>query len=195
MLAKERQDKIYELIQRDGAVLTSQLVKEFGVSIETIRRDLLAMEQHGLLVRVHGGAVSKCEMKPYLELENRNREFLEQKRELSLRATNFIHEGDIICIDAGSTAISFAEAVRDKFSSLFVVTHSLDVFNILYNYKDFSVILLGGHFLKGENAFYGSLTLEMLDKLHMQKAFIFPTAVSLEFGIIIRIYIKFRKKL
>ena len=183
MFAKERQDKIYELVQRDGAILTSRLVKEFGVSIETIRRDLLSMEQHGQLIRVHGGAVSKCEMKPYSDLENRNREFLEQKRELSLKAAEFISEGDIICIDAGSTAISFAEVLRDKFSSMIVITHSLDVFNILHNHKDFSLILLGGHFLKGENAFYGSLTLEMLDRLHMQKAFIFPTAVSIEFGI------------
>ena len=63
MFAKERQDKIYELLQNNGAVMTSQLVKSFEVSIETIRRDLLLMEENGQLTRVHGGAVLKSDMK------------------------------------------------------------------------------------------------------------------------------------
>ena len=57
MFAKERQDQIYELIQKQGNVIVSDLVERFQVSIETIRRDLLCMEESGLLVRVHGGAV------------------------------------------------------------------------------------------------------------------------------------------
>ena len=68
-----------------------------------------------------------------------------------------------------------------KFSKLTVVTHSIDVFNILCD--SFSVILCGGYYLPNEKAFYGSLTLSMLKNLHMQKAFIFPSAVSFEFGI------------
>ena len=59
MFAHERQDKIFAMINNNGAVVTSELVSIFGVSIETIRRDLLTMEQAGQLLRVHGGAVSK----------------------------------------------------------------------------------------------------------------------------------------
>ncbi len=181
MFAKERQDKIYEIIKNNGAVTTSALVQLFGVSIETVRRDLLEMERHGLLSRVHGGAVAAGDMKPYLNLNERNKEFTEQKRFLALKASEFISDGDIVGIDSGSTAISFSEILKEKFSNLTVITNSLDVFNILNN--SFFVILCGGYYLPNEKAFYGSLALRMLNNLHMQKAFIFPSAVSLEFGI------------
>lgn len=183
MFANERQDKIYDMIQNNGAVTTANLVDFFCVSIETIRRDLLAMEQDGRLTRVHGGAVAKTAMKPFKKLRERNKEFEKQKYELSLKAAEFISDGDIIGIDSGSTAISFAEVLKERFSKLTIVTHSMDIFEMLSEYKDFSVILCGGHYLREENAFYGELTLNMLNSLHIQKAFIFPSAVSLEYGI------------
>jgi DeoR/GlpR family transcriptional regulator of sugar metabolism len=183
MLAHERQNKIYDMIQRDRAVTTAMLVRIFGVSIETIRRDLLTLEQSGKLMRVHGGAVAKTGMKPYMELKQRHKEFKAQKYAVSLKAAEFIEDRDIIGVDCGSTAIYFAEVLKEKFSQLTVVTHSKDVFNILCDHKDFTVILCGGHYLRGENAFCGELTLSMLRNLHIQKSFIFPSAVSLEYGI------------
>ncbi len=183
MLAKERQNQICEILKKNGTVETAKLAEMFHVSVETIRKDLLAMEQNGRLTRVHGGAVEKVAMKPFKELKERNKEFGKQKHELSIKAAGFISEGDILGIDSGSTAISFAEVLKEKFSKLTVVTHSMDVFEILSNHKDFSVILCGGHYLREENAFYGELTINMLNSLHIQKAFIFPSAISLEYGI------------
>jgi DeoR/GlpR family transcriptional regulator of sugar metabolism len=183
MFAKERQDAIFEMVQKTGAVTTAGLVEFFDVSIETIRRDLLTMEQNERLTRVHGGAVAKNGMKPFKELKERNKEFGEQKHALSLKAAEFISEGDFIGIDSGSTAISFAEVLKQKFSRLTVVTHSMDVFALLSRHKDFTVILCGGHYLPEENAFYGELTLQMLNSLHLQKVFVFPSAVSLKHGL------------
>ena len=183
IFAKERQDKIYELVQKNGAVTTAFLVEKFQVSIETIRRDLLHMEQDGKISRVHGGAIEKVNMNPFLKLPERNQAHSEQKRVLSFRALEFIAEGDIIGIDSGSTAIAFAQALKEKFSKLTIITHSTDVFNLLRDHEDFSVILCGGYYMRHENAFYGELTLDMLKTLHIQKCFIFPSAVSLEYGI------------
>jgi len=183
MFAKERQDKIYELLQNNGAVMTSQLVKSFEVSIETIRRDLLLMEENGQLTRVHGGAVLKSDMKSYPALSERNNECSNEKKELSDIAMHFITENDIIGVDTGSTAISFAQSLKEHFSRLTIVTHSCDVFEILRNHKDFSVILCGGYYLKNEKSFYGELALETLKKLHLKKSFIFPSAISLSSGI------------
>ncbi len=183
MFAKERQEQIAKLIETHGAVTTAKLVQEFGVSIETIRRDLLEMEREHLLNRVHGGAVAISGMKQIYSLSKRNQEFGAEKRQLSFKATEFVCEGDIIGVDAGSTAIAFAEALKERFSRLTVITHSLDVFEILHEHQDMAVILCGGHYMKTENAFYGALTMDMMRKLHVQKAFIFPSAVSMKYGI------------
>ncbi len=183
MLANERRRKINELIQRNGAVTTANLVETFKVSVETVRRDLLEMEEAGSLVRVHGGAVVKGDMKPFKMLSDRNKEFVREKYALSVKAAEFISEGDIISVDSGSTAVFFAQMLREKFSDLTVVTHSLDVFEALKDYKDFKVILCGGHYLREENAFAGELTLNMLSDVHVNKAFVFVSAISLDKGI------------
>lgn len=183
VLAKERQIQILALLKKNGAVITSDLVKVFRVSVETIRRDLLQLEQQGRLNRVHGGAVTKTDMKPFSELPKRNLENSSLKTELSKRAVEFVAEGDVIGVDSGSTAIFFADVLKERFECLTVVTHSIDVFKRLYNHKNFTVILCGGYYKKSENAFYGSLTLAMLESVHVQKVFIFPSAVSIEHGI------------
>ncbi len=183
MLAKERQEKIFSIIKNRGAITASSLTKQFGVSLETIRRDLLLMEDAGMLTRVHGGAVAKSDMKPILSLDERNSEYSLEKRMLSEKAVEFINEGDIIGIDTGSTAIIFAQVLKERFLNLTVVTHSLDVFSILSNHANFTVILCGGHFMPSENSFCGALTHNMLQNLHLQKSFIFPWALSLGEGI------------
>jgi DeoR/GlpR family transcriptional regulator of sugar metabolism len=183
LFANERHSKIYELIKTNGAVTTNELIKKFGVSIETVRRDLLSMEKDGKLNRVHGGAVVKGEMKPFLDLSSRNKEFEKEKALLSFKATEFIKNGDIIAIDTGSTAIIFASVLKETFDTLTIITHSLDVFNILAYHKNFSVILTGGEFLRTENAFYGHLAIKTIKNLNIQKSFIFPSAVSLKGGI------------
>jgi len=183
MFAHKRQSEISERIKKFGAVTTAELVKEFDVSVETIRRDFLYMEQQGALKRVHGGAVENQNMKHFVALDVRNEEFSEEKRNLSQNAAAFIQNGDIICVDSGSTANCFAQVLKENFSNLTVVTHSLDVFNILSKHADFNVILCAGHFLREENAFYGGLTLDAFSKIHVQKAFVFPSAISIEFGI------------
>lgn len=183
MLANERQDIIKKLLEQNGAVKTSNLVEKFNVSLETVRRDFIAMEEEGLLKKVHGGAIAISDMKPYFSLEQRYEEFFQEKMELAQFACEFINEGDIIGIDTGATCTVFAKVLKENFKRLTVITYSLDVFNILSKHADFSVILCGGNFDKSENCFYGSLVLEMLSKLHIQKVFLCPSAVSLEFGI------------
>lgn len=183
MLAQERHDRIFKLIQQNGAVTTSSLMSLFQVSIETIRRDLLSMEQAGQIRRVHGGAVAKSDMQPYFDLEKRHTEFREQKLSLSKTAMQFISEGDVIAIDSGSTAVLFTDVLKEQFSQLTIVTHCHEVFLEICDHPGFDVILCGGHYCKDEKAFIGALPMEILNLLHVQKAFIFPSAVSLEFGI------------
>ena len=184
LLAKERHQAIASILREQGAVTVTELTARFGVSIETIRRDLLMLEQAHLLQRVHGGAMAIGDMRPFHELSQRLKQTDTAKRELSHTAAALVKSGDVIGVDAGSTAVCFAEALREEdLQDVTVVTHSLDVFELLCRYPQFRMILCGGYFLKHENTFYGQLVLDTLKNLHMQKVFLFPSAVSLQYGI------------
>ena len=183
MLATQRQKEIQKQIKLNGAVTVASLTEQFGVSVETIRRDLLTMEKDGLLSRVHGGAVAVTEMIAYQPLEKRDLEQSHQKDALARVAATLVNEGDYIAIGTGSTPIHFAQELKKLRASLTVVTYSLGVFDILKDMPGYRLILLGGQYIPEENSFYGQLTLDLLDTLHVQKSFVFPSAISLDHGI------------
>lgn len=183
MLVNERHLKIRTALSKNGAVTVAGLAKEFGVSDETVRRDLLALEHAGVLSRVHGGALAAVTLKPAGEFAVRIDEHRREKNELSNIAAELIEEGDIIAVDAGTTALEFAEVIKDKFKNLTVITHSLGVFNILSRSETIQTVLIGGSYDKGEDAFWGHLTAQNLRLLHATKAFIFPTGISLSCGV------------
>lgn len=182
MFANKRMAEICRLLQKNGSVLTSELSEKFGVSIETIRRDLLTLECKNKLVRVHGGAVPTNDI-PYVPLEERIKNNKDKKHTLAKTACKFIENGDIIALDSGSTAMEFAEELTINFSSLTVITNSVDVFECLRAKPNFKIIFTGGTFIAEENAFYGIVAENALKQLHYKKAFVFPTAVSLKQGI------------
>jgi len=183
LFASERQNLIRKLIGEKGAVTVSELVSEFGVSIETVRRDLLALEKAGVLSRVHGGAIPRAHLKPAGNFSTRLDEHRPEKNELSVCAAELICDGDVIAIDSGTTAVEFAEVLKSLEIHFVVITHSLAVFNILSDCENIETILIGGTYDKAENAFWGHLTQESLRRLHVSKAFIFPTGISLSLGV------------
>lgn len=183
MLAIERQEQIVSQIRRNGAVRIHELTKQFSVSVETIRRDLLELERQDCLHRVHGGAVGIAVAKQYHRLEERTEENPQKKEELSGYAAGLIREGDVLMVDSGSTAIAFAKMLAEEFERLTVITYSLHVFEILKKKEGFTLYLCAGAYLRDENAFCGQWALQMLEQFHAKTAFLFPSAISLQNGI------------
>ena len=183
MFAVERRAKIHQMVEQDGSVECSELTRLFGVTGETLRKDLINLENDGLLRRTHGGAISIKKSAPMKKLESRMDDSRSQKQSLSRIACNYINEGDIIVVDTGSTAYEFSKAMAGRFENLTVITASNDVFANLSGIPGMNMIMLGGFFNRDENAFYGDLTLDALKNLHAGKAFVFPSAVSVENGL------------
>lgn len=183
MFARERQDRIVELIEKNGAVRLSELTQLFSVSVETIRRDLLDLEKQNCLRRVHGGALRIPDSGKYLTRKERQEKNSVQKEELVQYASGLIQEKDVIMIDCGSTATAFAQMLADRFDELTVITNSMDVFELLRGKENYTLYLCTGFYSGGENAFYGPWTLDFLDQFHAKTSFIFPSAVSLQYGI------------
>ena len=183
MFMTERQNIIYQLIKENGAVTVAELVKKFSVSDETVRRDLKQLEDDKLLQRVHGGAISIVRTKTVANYTQRLDENSPLKYELSEYAITLINDGDIIAIDAGTTALEFAEVLAKSGKKVTVITHSLAVFEKLKDISGITGILIGGYFSTDENAFIGPLAINMIKKLHVNKVFIFPSGISLGFGV------------
>ena len=123
----DRRKRIIAMLQRDGVVKVAKLMEIFQVSIETIRRDLEALEKLGVLTRVYGGAVAvkKRGIEPHIEL--RKTEHHDEKRGIGERAVDFVDDGDVIVIDLGTTTLEFAKALVGKKKNLTVLTNSIPV--------------------------------------------------------------------
>lgn len=182
MFSIERQNEIRKMIEKNGGVRTEELIKKFSVSSESIRRDFIALENLGILRRVYGGAVGIGKTVLSKSLDARMDEFRDKKINLAQCASQYVSDGDIISIDEGSSALEFATVLARSFENLTVFTNSLDVLDVLKGTGN-KTILCGGIYSESENAFYGEMTADAYESHHVSKTFLFPSAVSLLFGI------------
>lgn len=185
MLANDRHNKILEMLERDGSVKNSKLVTIFEVSLETVRRDLDFLEKQGLLQKVHGGAILNSKNKEndnqtYVVRETKN---IEEKREIAALALKFINENETIALNSSTTSIEIARLIKDKFTSLTVVTNSLRIAEELADRKGINLILAGGIYNKNEFAFLGEITERFLNEFIVDKAFVSVGGISLKRGI------------
>lgn len=186
MFANERYEIITGLLCEKRSVTVSELMERFGVSIETVRRDLAYLEKQGKLMRVHGGAVDVTGKKYELPaLAERLDENTDKKRSLSRAAAKLVHEGDVIALDAGSTTSALAYVLCETFKKLTIITYSRDIIDIITENSDFEVISLGGAYQKSEHIFIGHIAEDNLRRLHADLCFIAPSSVSLKYGAMI----------
>ena len=150
MFAVERQEIICRMLMQKGSVSLSELTGKFAVSVETVRRDLLALEKRGKLHRIHGGAVACTGVKEHKTLSVRMDEYEKEKKELAAYACSLVTEGDFIAVDGGSTAIQFCCALAESFRSLTVIVHSADALAALSRNSGFCLILAGGSYNREE---------------------------------------------
>ncbi len=154
MLALERQKKIIEILNLEGAVLVSKLSEELDVTEETIRRDLEKLEKQEALIRTHGGAIPVDENVYELSLEKRKNTNISAKEQLAQEAAKYVKPWDTIFLDASTTTFYMAKEIK-KIQNVTVITNSVRVINELSGQKDIKVIGIGG-LLSQNQSFVGS---------------------------------------
>lgn len=146
MLAQQRQQAILELVQQRGGVRVADLVREFGVSDMTIRRDLEVLAERGLVAKVHGGATAlgtaSTEEPGFTAKSDRQRA---EKEAIGRRAAALVRPGTAIAISAGTTTWTMAHYLTDV-PELTVVTNSVRIADVFYRAgrRDQTVVLTGG---------------------------------------------------
>jgi len=181
MLAAERQARIVHLITLQKTVTVAELCKRFSVSDMTVRRDLQRLEDDGILVRTHGGAVAITPEQD-AAFGVREQSFTEEKEAIARVAASLIRPGDTVILDAGTTTARLARYLHGKVG-LTVITTSLHVLRELGADDQITLIATGGTVRQATLSFVGSWAEEMLSRFHADALFMAATAVDLERGL------------
>lgn len=177
----QREDEIIHLLMENKIVKANDLAGHFGVSMETIRRDLSALEERHLIRRVHGGAVLNNPVSEEPDYERREIDNFEQKVRIGKRAAQLVEDGDSIIIDIGTTALEFARFLKDKRITVF--TNSIKIAYELMQSEMVNTILLGGKVRMGEGTMSGYWAEEMIDCFYVDKLFLGVGALHPEKGL------------
>lgn len=184
MIPVQRKEKMLKLIKEDDICTVKELTKRFNVSNVTVHRVLNELEEEGLVDKVRGGVKLVTPSLPEIRFNVRMRTNLAQKREIARKAVIFIKEGDLIFLDASTTCFIFAKEIcKGNYSDLTVVTNSPFVVCELSKSPNIHVISTGGELQYQLNGLAGSLTLNFMASLHLDKVFVSAAGISLRKGL------------
>ncbi len=169
MLAAERRNRILERLQEEKRVVVSELSQEYGVSEETIRRDLEKLEKEGLAVKSYGGATINENTSIDMPFNVRKKKNTTGKQRIAELIAGQVQNGDHIILDASTTAVFIAKALKQK-KRLTVITNSLEIMIELSDVPEWNIISTGGSLKEGYLALFGPRAVEGLSAFHVEKA-------------------------
>jgi DeoR/GlpR family transcriptional regulator of sugar metabolism len=182
-LQHERRNEIVKKIQQDNVLRVSDLVKEYTVSIETIRRDLKYLEEKGCLDRVYGGAILHGFYAEEAGLAHREVTNYREKQAIGKKAAEFIDDGDTLFIDLGTTTMETARQLRSK-KNLTIITNALLIAQeLINNSSDCRVIVLGGELRREEFSVFGTITTTNIENFYAAKVILGIGGISPKTGI------------
>lgn len=182
MLYNERAELILQQLQLQSTVKVTELSQMLQVSVDTVRRDLKAMEQEGLIKYVHGGA---CLPETMLSLSHFNgREIIhsEEKREAARKALAYIKEGDVVALNSGTTNTVLAQELATLNLNITVVTNNYAALNILMQNLSIHLIAVGGNVDPMERSTYGTVCEREFETYRPDVAFLSINAVNYQDG-------------
>ena len=180
----DRRGQIISMLKKDGSVKVSVLTKLFGVSIETIRRDLEGLEEEGVLTRVYGGAVLNGRRSVEPLFRDRQVQNALEKEKIGRAAAALVEDGDVVGIDIGTTTTELARALLVRDVRFIAVTNSIPIAALLSESPKIEVILIGGR-VRGHELSVGghALTEANMRLFQTDKLFLGVGGITEKFGI------------
>lgn len=182
MFALERQDEILAYIKEKKSATVNGLAKELFVSPATIRRDLKAMEQAGMIKRSHGGAILSGSTADESSILMREQENVLAKKAIASLAVDFIKNNSSLYLDSSSTTGKIVPLLKN-FKFLSIVTNGLKNALLLTEMSNAKVYVTCGIIQNQSNSILGADTVEYCSKLHTDVAFMSCNGLDLNNGI------------
>ncbi|MCD8138291.1 MAG: DeoR/GlpR family DNA-binding transcription regulator [Planctomycetaceae bacterium] len=178
MLPDQRRRKILELIQEEGSAKVSHLKELFKVTEPTIRQDLDKLEEEGFVVRQHGGAYLKSIPNQVRTMSLQHTTNMDVKARLGAKAVEYIHDGDSIILDAGTTITEIANRM-EHVKNLNIVTSAINIALTLGSHFNTHVILTGGEFKPPTLSVTGEQAAKFFDNsMIVSKLFLAVTGIT-----------------
>lgn len=170
MLGSERQLQILDFIKEHETISVQQIVNKFFVSEATARRDLSALEATGLVRRIFGGATLIIGSDQQVPLFVRKQENQQEKTLLAEKAVQYIRDGNVIFIDASSSAQHLLPYLQ-KFKDLVVITNGIITAQLLGE-MNIKVYVTGGLLINNSSVLVGHDTENFINKLNADVCFL-----------------------
>jgi len=181
---EERRRLIQKEVEEKGEVRVAYLSEKYNCSEVTIRNDIKALDQEGVLKRVHGGAIALEKVRTRKYAAESIYKNTEQKRKIAACAYKFIEDRDTIIIDDASSSFYLALYIKEHPEKrLAVVTNSLLSGNELAGLDHVDLYMIGGHVGGHLAATMGDDALENMKRFRVDKAFIGVHSINFDVGI------------
>jgi len=173
LIIAERQSLLQQLLSQRGMADMESLAAELRVSSSTVRRDLEALEQQGLVKRTHGGVVwvgdKTSGTRPYA-FDQRMGYQHDAKRAIAKAARALVSPGQTVLIDGGTTTFYLAQELLGQ--PLQLVTNSLPIANLFLNDDNVELILTGGLMYPRYGVLLGPTAEHVLSTIHTKTLFL-----------------------
>jgi DeoR/GlpR family transcriptional regulator of sugar metabolism len=159
---------ILNQLKNEKRVLVSAMSAKFGVSEETIRRDMEKLEQEGYATRTYGGAIYN-EDSHELPYEVRKRTNVEAKERIAREVAKMINDGDYIMLDSSTTALCVIKSILHK-KNITLITNSIEILIELCNKPEWNILSTGGMLKEGGLSLVGYQAEKMISGFHVDLA-------------------------
>lgn len=170
LLAPERRAEIVRIVRRDKSALVKDLCAQFGVTSETIRKDLALLESEGQLIKTYGGAYIQEGVKNEIDSSIRKMILPEIKDAIALACAAEVEDGDTVFLDESTTCLAVARRLVGR--NVTVVTNSLDIDQVLSAGSGTKVLSAGGELDRKNRCFVGGATEDFLSRYYTDKSFV-----------------------
>ncbi|TCV96446.1 DeoR family transcriptional regulator [Luteibacter rhizovicinus] len=174
MLTTHRKQAILATLQRDGQVLAKALSEEFGVSEDTVRRDLRELAAEGKLQRVHGGALPSSPAA--VDFSQRQGISTDGKSAIARKAAGLVLPGQVVIVDGGTTCVQLVRHLPRTLQAT-IVTHSPSIAVELIDHPGIEVILIGGRLFRHSMVAVGAAAIEAIGSIRADVYFMGVTGV------------------
>lgn len=174
---KERQNRILDALTKHEKLEVKELAEMMEVSQVTIRKDLDALTQQGLIIRNHGYAT----LNNSDDMNNRLAYHYEMKQRIAKKVCEDIHDGETIMIESGSCCALVAFEIAQSKKNITIITNSAFIADYIRN-EDIKVILLGGEYQASSQVLVGPITMNNAKNFFVDKYFIGADGFSQKSG-------------